>query len=51
MCSHWPTPARDSTRPGEQLYYEGRYHWNDAGNALAAQAVHTFVLAAVQSGP
>jgi len=44
-------PARDSTRSGEQLYYEGRYHWNDAGNALAAQAVHTIVLTALQSGP
>jgi lysophospholipase L1-like esterase len=44
-------PARDSTRAGEQLYYEGRFHWNDAGNALAAQAVHEFLLTVVQSGP
>jgi hypothetical protein len=44
-------PARDSRRPAEQLYYDGRFHWNDAGNALAAQGVHRFLLAAVQSSP
>ena len=44
-------PARDSTRPGEQLYYEGRFHWNDVGNALAAQTVYSFVRTVVQSGP
>jgi SGNH hydrolase-like domain, acetyltransferase AlgX len=44
-------PGRDSTRPGEQLYYEGRFHWNDAGNALAARTVHEQLLTVVQSGP
>jgi len=44
-------PGRDPTRPAEQLYYEGRFHWNDAGNALAARAVHERLLAVVQSGP
>lgn len=44
-------PGRDSTRPAEQLYYEGRFHWNDAGNALAARAVHERLLTVVQSGP
>jgi hypothetical protein len=44
-------PGRDSTRPGEQLYYEGRFHWNDAGNALAARIVHERLLTVVQSGP
>jgi lysophospholipase L1-like esterase len=44
-------PGRDSTRPGEQLYYEGRFHWNDAGNALAARTVHDLLLTVVQSGP
>ena len=37
-------PHRDSTRREEQLYYEGRFHWNDAGNALAAARVHDFAL-------
>ena len=36
-------PHRDSTRREEQLYYEGRFHWNDAGNALAAARVHEFL--------
>jgi lysophospholipase L1-like esterase len=36
-------PHRDSRRRDEQLYYEGRFHWNDAGNALAAEAVHELV--------
>jgi len=36
-------PHRDSTRPEERLYYEGRFHWNDAGNALAAARVHEFL--------
>lgn len=35
-------PHRDSTRRAEQLYYQGRFHWNDEGNALAAAAVHDF---------
>lgn len=38
-------PARDSTRTSEQLYYDGRFHWNDAGNALAAATVHDFLRA------
>ena len=33
------SPQRDSTRREEQLYHEGRFHWNDAGNALAAASV------------
>jgi len=37
------TPHRDSRRPEEQLYYQGRIHWNDAGNALAAASVHAFL--------
>jgi hypothetical protein len=37
-------PARASTRRDERLYYEGRSHWNDAGNALAADALHAFLL-------
>ena len=37
-------PHRDSTRREEQLYYEGRFHWNDAGNALAASAIRDFLL-------
>jgi hypothetical protein len=36
-------PHRDSTRREERLYYEGRFHWNDAGNALAAARVHEFL--------
>ena len=36
-------PHHDSTRREEQLYYEGRFHWNDAGNALAAASVHDFL--------
>jgi hypothetical protein len=36
-------PHRDSTRREERLYYEGRFHWNDAGNALAAAKVHEFL--------
>ena len=36
-------PRRDSTRPEERLYYEGRFHWNDAGNLLAAARVHAFL--------
>lgn len=36
-------PHRDSTRPEERLYYEGRFHWNDAGNALAAARLHEFL--------
>lgn len=35
-------PHRDSTRRPEQLYYQGRFHWNDEGNALAAALVHDF---------
>ena len=42
-------PGADSTRADEQLYYEGRFHWNDRGNELAAAAIHAFV-AALQSG-
>ena len=44
-------PGRASTRPREQLYYEGRFHWNDAGNALAARTVHELLLTVVESGP
>jgi len=44
-------PARDSTRTSEQLYYDGRFHWNDAGNALAAATVRDFLLGVVQSSP
>jgi hypothetical protein len=44
-------PHRDSRLAREQLFYEGRYHWNDAGNALAANAVHDLVRAALQSVP
>ena len=36
-------PHRDSTRTAEQLYHQGRFHWNDAGNALAAASVHDFL--------
>jgi len=36
-------PHHDSTRREERLYYEGRFHWNDAGNALAAASVHDFL--------
>jgi hypothetical protein len=36
-------PHRDSRRADEQLYYDGRFHWNDAGNALAAEAIHAFL--------
>ncbi len=39
-------PHHDSRRLDEQLYYDGRFHWNDAGNALAAEAVHDFLVAA-----
>lgn len=38
-------PAGDSSRLDERLYYDGRFHWNDAGNALAADALHAFLLA------
>jgi hypothetical protein len=38
------SPHRESARLEEQLYYEGRFHWNDAGNALAAAAIHDFLL-------
>jgi hypothetical protein len=44
-------PGRASTLPHEQLYYEGRFHWNDAGNALAARTVHELLLTVVESGP
>jgi hypothetical protein len=37
-------PHRDSTRSDERLYYEGRFHWTDAGNAAAAAAIHDFLL-------
>ena len=37
-------PHRDSTRREEQLYYEGRFHWDDAGNALAATSIHDFLV-------
>jgi hypothetical protein len=37
-------PHRDSTRRKEQLYYQGRFHWNDAGNALAATSIHDFLV-------
>jgi hypothetical protein len=40
------TPHRTSTRPDEQLFHEGRFHWNDAGNALAARVIHAFLLEA-----
>ena len=36
-------PHRDSRWPEEQLYYQGRFHWNDAGNVLAAASVHAFL--------
>ena len=36
-------PHRDSTRREEQLYYQGRFHWNDAGNALAVTSIHAFL--------
>lgn len=42
-------PHRDSTRADEQLYYAGRFHWNDAGNQLAAAAIHDFLLRVVES--
>jgi hypothetical protein len=42
------SPHRDSTRREEQLYYAGRFHWNDAGNALAAAQVHDFALTMTQ---
>ena len=45
------SPGRDSRRIAEQLFYVGRYHWNDAGNARAAEAIHEFLRAVVQSGP
>jgi hypothetical protein len=48
---HGATPGRDSTRADEQLYYEGRFHWNDRGNELAATEIHRFLLAVVQSAP
>ncbi len=37
------TPHRDSRLAAEQLFIEGRYHWNDRGNALAAEAVFRFL--------
>jgi len=37
------TPHRDSRLAREQLFYEGRFHWNDAGNALAAETIHAFL--------
>jgi hypothetical protein len=37
-------PHRDSTRREEQLYYQGRFHWNDSGNALAAASIHDFLV-------
>ncbi len=43
-------PHADSRRPDEQLYYDGRFHWNDAGNALAAEAVHDLI-AGLADGP
>jgi len=36
-------PGRDSRRREEQLFHRGRFHWNDAGNALAAEEVHAFL--------
>jgi hypothetical protein len=44
-------PHHDSARVDERLYYEGRFHWNDEGNALAAQAVHAFLLEGPLAGP
>jgi hypothetical protein len=41
-------PHRDSRRLDEQLYYDGRFHWNDAGNALAADALLEVVGLAAQ---
>lgn len=45
---------RDSRRPDERLFIEGRYHWNDRGNAVAAEAVFRFLrasgLAAAEAG-
>ena len=46
----WRSPPRSGPRPrtatrrgaDEQLYYQGRFHWNDEGNALAAARVHDF---------
>ena len=51
----WRSPPRSGPRPRtatrrgseEQLYYEGRFHWNDAGNALAAARVRDFALTMV----
>ena len=43
-------PHRDSRRADEQLYYDGRFHWNDAGNALAAEAIHAFLGPAREPG-
>jgi hypothetical protein len=42
-------PNRDSLRSGEQLFYHGRFHWNDAGNALAAASVHDFLASRTMS--
>ncbi len=44
-------PRHDSTLAAEQLFYAGRYHWNDAGNARAADAIRELVREVVQSGP
>jgi hypothetical protein len=44
-------PHRDSTRRDEQLYHAGRFHWNDEGNALAAQAIHAFLRGRPFAGP
>jgi hypothetical protein len=42
---------RDSTREDERLYYAGRFHWNDNGNALAAARVHEFLVARLGPDP
>jgi hypothetical protein len=43
----------DSRSPDEQLFVEGRYHWNERGNAIAADAVIGFLAASglVAAGP
>ncbi len=44
-------PHRDSQRPGEQLFHHGRFHWNDAGNALAAASIHDFLASSRTMSP
>jgi lysophospholipase L1-like esterase len=37
------TPSRSSLEVAERLYYEGRFHWNDEGNGLVAEALAAFL--------